>query len=264
MNTCPLMIGKEFIFNKTQKKYKILAESKMKNPQTREWQDCVIYQQSNGEVEPMTFVREKQEFLEKFSEVNPNLVNMYYGLSGTFKSSTIKHKLKFDPEGIPVWSEIKTWKTFENKLFPDLIPQSNLNLALLHLTNLKRISGCYDKTIYIERGITDMIFYENPDLSEDIIKRAVELEIGIVGGDSVRKVLLVQKDVDFLTTHVLHDKIRSNVFPGGVNEYLEKQDKYVEFTKKHNHIDKVIEITNAKEYLRNLGVDFNEQMINNL
>lgn len=254
------MIGKEFIYNKTKNKYKVLGESLMKNPITREWQECVLYQQNNGELEPLSFVREKKEFLEKFTEVNPNWVNIYYGLSGTFKSTTITKQLKYDPEGIAIRSNIKIWKGLENKLFPDMIPQSNLNYALLHLVNLQSlgVNKNYGNTYYIERGVTDMIYYENPELDPDIVKKTVETEAGIVG-ENTQKILLIQKDVEFLKEVVLKEKTRAGVFPGGVDEYLEKQNKYVEFTKKYNQINKEIEITNAKEYLESMGLEFEKE-----
>lgn len=265
------MIGKEYIYNKTKNKYKVVGESLMKNPVTREWQECVLYKQNNGELEPMSFVREKKEFLERFTEVSPNWVNMYYGLSGTFKSTTINKQLKYDEQGIAIWSNIKTWKIFENKLFPGLIPQSNLNYALLHLVTLQTqgVGKAYGNTYFIERGITDMLYYQDPNMDEDIIRKSVEAESGIVGDNNVQKILLIQKDVEFLKEVVLKEKTRSEVFPGGVQEYLEKQDKYIEFTKTYNKIDKEIVINNAKDYIESLGIefigaDYNKQIINKL
>lgn len=46
-------------------KYLVTDVAEMKNPQTREWQMCIIYTSSNGRV----FVREKEEFLRLFKEV---------------------------------------------------------------------------------------------------------------------------------------------------------------------------------------------------
>ena len=62
--------------------------------------------------------------------------------------------------------------------------------------------------------------------------------------------------MEFLKEVVLKEKTRAEVFPGGIQEYLEKQDKYVEFTKKYNKIDKEIVIDNAKEYIESLGIEF--------
>lgn len=46
-------------------KYLVKDVAEMKNPQTKEWQMCIIYESDNGRV----FVREKEEFLRLFKEV---------------------------------------------------------------------------------------------------------------------------------------------------------------------------------------------------
>jgi hypothetical protein len=48
------------------KRYHIKLFAQMKNPQTREWEDCICYVQEETD---MTFVREKLEFLNLFKEV---------------------------------------------------------------------------------------------------------------------------------------------------------------------------------------------------
>jgi len=64
-------------FIKTKNHYEILNEALMKNPETRKWQDCVIYQQyenfdDKAEVwypvieNALIFVREKTDFWNKF------------------------------------------------------------------------------------------------------------------------------------------------------------------------------------------------------
>ena len=62
-------------FLKTGDLYKVLEEnSVMKNPESREWNKCVIYQQYKklvgGEYQdisdPKIFVRERKDFLNKF------------------------------------------------------------------------------------------------------------------------------------------------------------------------------------------------------
>lgn len=47
-------------------KYRYLGECKVKNPQTREWYEAVMYQEADlgGEI----YVREKEEFNKKFKE----------------------------------------------------------------------------------------------------------------------------------------------------------------------------------------------------
>lgn len=47
-------------------RYRIVNEARMKNPETREWMDCIIYSNvDNGAI----YVREKDDFFEKFVEV---------------------------------------------------------------------------------------------------------------------------------------------------------------------------------------------------
>lgn len=61
-------------------RYKILSDNAlMKNPVSREWEECVIYvpYETKGEngnvkvnsIENQVYVREKSDFLEKFKEV---------------------------------------------------------------------------------------------------------------------------------------------------------------------------------------------------
>lgn len=47
-------------------RYRIVNEARMKNPETREWMDCIIY--SNVDKGAL-YVREKGDFFEKFVEV---------------------------------------------------------------------------------------------------------------------------------------------------------------------------------------------------
>jgi len=47
-------------------KYKILHECLMKDTSTREWLNCIVYQQYGDYEKPMIFVREKSDFLSKF------------------------------------------------------------------------------------------------------------------------------------------------------------------------------------------------------
>ena len=49
------------------KHYQVLSFGEMKNPQTRVWEECVVYIQLENR---NTYVRNKEEFFEKFKEVN--------------------------------------------------------------------------------------------------------------------------------------------------------------------------------------------------
>lgn len=211
-------------------------------------------------------------------------VKIYYGLSGTFKSTTIKSLFRQGDDIL--WSGIKQWKSWETSILGNKNNPSDLNFALLHLSRLRdrEYNITKDNTIFhVERGISDMVFYwllssptteslssvmkdDNSRIieAESMLIDLIEEEIKIskfVGGSEKdpTKILLVQKDVEFIKDVVLKEQTRAERFPGGVEDYLRAQDLYIDFTKRFNKIDEVIEITNAKNYLKNLGIDYNAE-----
>ena len=53
--------------------YQVLWECKMKDPNTGEWKEAVIYSQvlnSEGQCGEEKFVREKEDFINKFQAIN--------------------------------------------------------------------------------------------------------------------------------------------------------------------------------------------------
>ena len=192
------------------------------------------------------------------------MIKIYYGLSGTLKSSTIKQKYGYfgdesDENTVIIRSAIKNWKYNRDALFPWLCNESNLNYALLHLTRLQDyVYGDYD--FIIERGVTDPLYYEyqkQPELiTPSIISSAVEKESEILCKNKIHKTLMIMLDEKFIAEKVLSEKTRADCFQG-VEEYLKKQENYVEFTKKYNNIDEEIKINDAKDYLMHLGVEYN-------
>ena len=192
------------------------------------------------------------------------MIKIYYGLSGTLKSSTIKQKYGYfgdesDENTVIIRSAIKNWKYNRDALFPWLCNESNLNYALLHLTRLQDyVYGDYD--FIIERGVTDPLYYEyqkQPELiTPSIISSAVEKESEILCKNKIHKTLMIMLDKKFIAEKVLSEKTRADCFQG-VEEYLKKQENYVEFTKKYNNIDEEIKINDAKDYLMRLGVEYN-------
>lgn len=196
-------------------------------------------------------------------------VKIYYGLSGTFKETTIKSKLNIGDDVL--WSGIKQWKSWE-KLIEERNNPCDLNLALLHLSRLKDkiYDGRMDETtLYVERGITDMIYYwlqKFPAKNQDtIITLLVEEELkvlGIAAGGNMEpeKILLVQKDYDFVQEVIFREETRAKCFPGGIKDYINSQDRYVAFTKKYNNISKEVVINNAEEYLKELGITWNPEI----
>lgn len=202
---------------------------------------------------------------------NDNMeVEIYYGMSGAMKSATIDSKLsKYD---LPVMrSKIKSWKKYQTTIFDGLTEYNDLNYGILHLVGLESfLSGlCINEqgSAIIERGISDSIFYHTlrvrfPGSAGDfeVIESAIQEELNLLRGCKVRKILLVQEDADFIRDVVLKDQYRAGCFKD-VNDYLEKQRKYVRFTEEYNKIDSVVKIGNAKDYIEKvLGQKFMEHV----
>ena len=53
------------IYKFKDRSYQVVSYGEMKNPHTRLWEDCVIYVQLENR---KTYVRNKEEFFEKFKE----------------------------------------------------------------------------------------------------------------------------------------------------------------------------------------------------
>lgn len=196
-------------------------------------------------------------------------VKIYYGISGTFKTSTIESELHKNTDCIAMWSGIKLWKYYDSGIFNGLIPYSDLNYAILHLVRLKGITQDYrnaDKELLVERGISDMLFYwirkqeDQEKISTGWIGNVIKEENVIVdSAGKVEKILLIQKDQDFIRDVIIGGR-RGEFFPGGVQDYLEQQERYVEFTRKYNEISREIVITDAKQYItKDLDIEFKEQ-----
>jgi hypothetical protein len=186
-------------------------------------------------------------------------IKIYYGLSGTLKSTSIGKYLETDPEAYVVWSSIKVWKYNRNLLFPWLFEETNLNYSLLHLTRLSELNYQEDTNYIIERGVTDSLYYESlkfPNLiTPKVIKSAVDRESEIIGNSKldVHKTLMIMHDKKFIAEKVLSEKSRAECFKNP-DDYLQKQKEYVNFTKTYNEISETIDIENAWEYLENLGI----------
>ena len=210
-------------------------------------------------------------------------INIYYGMSGTFKATTIKseitkwqndHKPKknnttylLDKSVDVMWSSIKPWKHYEDILGQK---QDDLNYANLHLCRLQ--DYVYDENkhsvnyLLVERGVTDMLYYyykNNKSVTPDEswIKSIVREEDFICDQNhlySPNKILLVQKDIDFIKEVILKEPTRAKEFPGGVQDYLDNQEHYIEFTRSHNNITSEIVIKDAEKYIeQDLGLVYN-------
>ena len=176
---------------------------------------------------------------------------------------------------LKVRSMIKPWKDIMGRIFDNSKKEDHRDYALLHLCTLENKAeearmywpgkmDCIERDINVERGVTDSFYYWTRGKiygreTEEQITRAVEEELRIVSGlGDIKKVLLINKDVDFISSVILKEPHRSQVFPGGVKEYLEEQEKYISFTGRWNKIDDVREITNARDYIEGLGLKYIE------
>lgn len=190
------------------------------------------------------------------------MIKFYYGMSGTFKSTTIEREQKKSEDSTVIRSMIKSWKKIENELFPGLIERNNINFAALHLCNLEsQVTNLdYDHLTLIERGVTDMLFYQIQECSSLLqnsgwIEKVVNYELKLVEGDAntPEKILLVQKDRNFIENKILSEPTRREIFPD-VDSYLKAQDSYVEFTGRFNKLTDIIVINDANLYLNSLGL----------
>lgn len=272
--------NKIMIYPKTKNLYEVLnnsSESLLKNPETRDWMDAVIYREYKKydsltgnynevpESEKKIFVREKIDFFNKFQEYKSKDITFYYGMSGTFKATIINKIISEEKDTIPMWSMAKPWRNYEKETFAAAgLKKNSLNLAMLHLCLLENIccSRNINNNLIIERGVSDMMYFSmkegNPGIS-DYCENAIQKELDICSEWNVKKILLVQKDKDFINNRILSEPSRAETFPGGIKEYLEKQEEYIDFTTKYNDINSIIEIDNAREFLESINIKFKEQ-----
>lgn len=199
-------------------------------------------------------------------------------MSGSFKGVTMTAEdIASDGCIKKVRSMIKVWKDLEGRIFLDTKPEDHRNFALLHLSLLQNMMDevrlhrdpeikFYPADINIERGVSDPFYYYLRGKiygrdTEEIIERAVDEEMRIVDyfGD-IKKILLVNKDREFIKNVVLLEPHRSQVFPGGVDDYLKQQDDYISFTARYNKITEVREIDNARDYIERLGLKYIENL----
>jgi hypothetical protein len=177
-------------------------------------------------------------------------------MSGALKNQTIL--TESPPDSKIMKSAIKPWKSLESGPLHNLIVPGDLNFAALHLIRLQDwIDFCGDSLI-IERGITDFLFFhfrsqqyhpgKTLEMDISLIKNLVEEENRILNGEC-EKILLIQRDPNFVVEKVFEDPYRKATFSGDLNLYLRMQEEYIQFTKAWNNITREIVIENAKEYI---------------
>lgn len=204
-------------------------------------------------------------------------IRIYYGMSGALKGATIKSQIT-NKEG-PYFgcgvmeSAIKPWKSYQFGIFNGLTEYNDLTYTILHLVRLRDFVHTHleDDSVIVERGVTDSLFYyyynkEFPsgrgrEENKDFIMNVIGAENTSLLPDfsRIEKILLIQKDKDFVKNEVLSDPYRKKTFNNDPELYFDLQNTYVEFTQKYNKIDEVIEIKNAKEYITlDLGENWNK------
>lgn len=190
------------------------------------------------------------------------MIYYFYGMSGALKATTIGSP-RYE-EALKIWSDIKPYWNYRKTLFPEELPGTDGDFIIQRLIKLNNyrelitegeLSG--GKDICIERGVSDMIkcMIDNGTFKgedKDIYK-IIEKEENIFPiWWTTRKILLVMLDEDFIENRVLNEINRLRYYPD-LETYLKRQEEYVEFTKRYNHIDEVIEIRNAYDYIESLN-----------
>jgi hypothetical protein len=190
------------------------------------------------------------------------MIYYFYGMSGTLKATTIGSP-RYE-EALKIWSDIKPYWNYRKTLFPEELPGTDGDFIIQRLIKLNNyrelitegeLSG--SKDICIERGVSDMIkcMIDNGTFKgedKDIYKIIEEEENIFPVWWTTRRILLVMLDKDFIENRVLNEINRLRYYPD-LETYLKRQEEYVEFTKRYNHIDEVIEIRNAYDYIESLN-----------
>ena len=190
------------------------------------------------------------------------MIYYFYGMSGTLKATTIGSP-RYE-EALKIWSDIKPYWNYRKTLFPEELPGTDGDFIIQRLIKLNNyrelitegeLSG--GKDICIERGVSDMIkcMIDNGTFKgedKDIYKIIEEEENIFPIWWTTRRILLVMLDEDFIENRVLNEINRLRYYPD-LETYLKRQEEYVEFTKRYNHIDEVIEIRNAYDYIESLN-----------
>ena len=184
------------------------------------------------------------------------MIKIYYGMSGALKNQTIL--TESPPDYKIMKSAIKPWKSLESGPLHNLIVPGDLNFAALHLIRLQDWIDFCGNSLIIERGITDFLFFhfrsqqyhpgKTLEMDISLIKNLVEEENRILNGEC-EKILLIQRDPNFVVEKVFEDPYRKATFSGDLNLYLRMQEEYIQFTKAWNNITREVVIENAKEYI---------------
>jgi len=174
-------------------------------------------------------------------------ITIYYGFSGTLKLTTMEAE-----GGQKILSWNKTFQGYSKELLGKA--PSDLDLALLRLTQLKTTQWDSTQNYLVERGISDFLEFWTHNREgrwdPDYIEPWLSAEADLLP-ESPKRVLLVMEDPVFIQSKVLDDPWRSEHL-GTLETYLSRQESYVQFTEHWNRIDQKIIVTDANDYLRKL------------
>lgn len=181
---------------------------------------------------------------------------IFYGMSGSLKLTTINALYS---EDFKVYSDTKAFYDMDRDYFNWSSRPNDAHLAIHRILTLSLPDYLpKDRNISIERGVTDNLFcvptrkIDGLSKYSDInIKELVKLELDVIArrsGASVRKILMIMEDKDFIINKVLTEPHRCALYPD-INSYMRKQEEYVNFTLKHNDISETISIPDANYYI---------------
>lgn len=197
-----------------------------------------------------------------------NICTILYGMSGALKEATLKSYIYSDD--YKVYSDTKIIFDLDEKYFNWSSRVNDCHLAMHRLLTLKHLPN--DRSIVIERGITDNLFcvpnrciqglesYDNMDIESLVNLETKFIEEG--RNIAIIRKLLIMKDEDFISNVVLDEnkqgRHRKAIYPD-LETYMSKQNEYIDFTKKWNKIDEIVVINNARNYIENtLGKKYEE------
>lgn len=197
------------------------------------------------------------------------ICNILFGISGTLKRTTMDSGM-FN-NYFKVYSDNKLFFELDEMYFNWSARVNDAHLAIHRLLLLSTKNYLpTNQDIVIERGVTDNLFfvpsrkipglesYDNMKINE-LSSIEYDYIINRSGVTKIDKTLLIMEDKEFIENKVLKDRYRRAVLPT-VDDYLRKQEEYIKFTEDHNTITKEIVISNAREYLNLIGVEYNDNL----
>lgn len=242
------------------------VEVLMKDPTTREWVPAVIYSaqhEARSISPPMVFVREKMDFFKKNDLIDEEVYPrreaiIFHGLSGDVKLAAL-NAMK-SPLSVVLYSAIRKARSIQHNL-GSKVGVEHVDYSIIHLLRLEDLLSSISPltpVILTERGSVDAPFFAyregNISFEEalELGKKLKEEEEWVLRAyntvNILRKAVRVL-DIKYINDLVI-DKCRSDIFPGGVDQYVEDQDKYIEYLSivYNNELD-VLDVFDVENFL---------------